>query len=157
MKLQFVDPERFCIKKRIMGTQRYLRKGKLNRFLWMGWGRVDWNRRIRRWGERLLELRVTWEVLWRLVKWKRPKIYKVNPMKFSYNGDMESQMVFLAPNEASSIRTGFQTTVLLIIRAPWKFTNSPAYCIFQIDSKASLLKKTPEQLTEHREVEMIHT
>lgn len=61
----------------------------------------------------------------------------------------------LPPNETSSARNVLHLIELLVKRALW---NCQSYWMLsKIDGKALLLKKTPTQLTELREVELVLT
>ena len=63
----------------------------------------------------------------------------------------------LSPNEASSVRTGFHPTELLVEKNSWKspiiqVVSKKTDCSPQTDSKAPLLKTTPAQLIEYEMV-----
>lgn len=69
---------------------------------------------------------------------------------------------FLSPNESSSTGTGLHSIELLAKVVPWKPPTTQAVAEMidyssQTDSKAQVLKETPTQLTEPREVEQVPT
>lgn len=71
--------------------------------------------------------------------------------------EMELQLDYLSsPNGASNPGNGFYPIKLLAKEVPWEHANSPGDCQGspQVDSKALLLKITPIQLSEHREVKL---
>jgi hypothetical protein len=61
-----------------------------------------------------------------------------------------------SPSEASSTRNGLYPINLLAKEVLWEHPSNPGYGQGspQVNSKALLLKKTPIQLTEHREVKL---
>ena len=72
-------------------------------------------------------------------------------------GDRVPSGNLLSPNESSSIRTGLHPIELLTKSVLRNSPNNPGCCYSQNDGKALLLKTTPTQLIEYREVMLVST